>query len=369
MKFICTQENFNKALLVVSHIAGRSTALPILNNVLIQAKKGLINLSATNLEIGVNTQLRGKVEKEGIFTTQAKLITDYISLLPKKNIEVELKEQNLYINCENHQTYIKGMEANDFPVIPEIERKQPILIKSNDLKQALSQVIFAITLDESRPEISGALFFINNKTLTLVGTDSYRLAEKRITLNETINSEYKVVVPLRTLQEVFRILEDNDESDTTIYINENQILFLINGETELISRLIEGQYPDYQQIIPDKHKTQTKINVAELSRIIKSAALFCKPGINDVKLVLNSAKNQLVISATNSGVGENTITLPIQIEGEENEMVFNYRYLLDGLNNLGTSEAILEMVGDRVPGILKPADNNNYLYLVMPIRQ
>ena len=369
MKFICTQENFNKALTTVSHIASRSATLPILNNILIMAKKSEIKLSATNLEIGINTSLRGKVEDEGVITAQAKLISDYISLLPKKNIKLELKDQNLFLECENNKTYIKGMDANDFPIIPEIQKKQPIMVKGSDLKKAINQIIFAVSLDESRPEISGALLIVSNKTLTLVGTDSYRLAEKRITLNEPVNEEFKVIVPLKTLQEVSRILVDADAANTAIYLNDTQILFVIDEETELISRLIDGQYPDYQQIVPENYKTRLKLNTSEFVRTIKSASLFCKPGINDVRLFVDSEKKEIIISATNSGLGENTIILPTDIQGENKEMIFNYRYLLDGLNNIGTDEVVMELVSDKSPGVLKPVDSEGYLYIVMPIRQ
>ena len=369
MKFTCTQENLNKALSMVSHVASRSATLPILNNILIQVKDGLINLNSTNLEIGISTNLRGKVEKEGSFTVQAKLLADYINLLPKENIELELKDQTVFVKSKNQETYVKGLDANDFPVIPEVEKKEPVVVKSGDLRRALNQVMFTVTLDESRPEISGVLFILNKKSLTLVGTDSYRLAEKNITLINNVETEKQIIVPLKTLQEVARILNEVEGDETNIYINDSQILFTINGEVELISRLIEGQYPDYKQIIPTESKSQVKVKVDDLIRTIKSVSLFCKPGINDVKFSFIKDKNELVISAANSGVGENTVTLPIEMTGIDNEVVFNYRYFLDGLNNLGTAEVIIEMVSESTPGVVKPEGKTDYLYIVMPIRQ
>ena len=220
MKFTCTQENLNKALNMVSHVASRSATLPILNNVLIQVKDGLINLNSTNLEIGISTNLRGKVEKEGSFTVQAKLLADYINLLPKENIELELKDQTVFVKSKNQETYVKGLDANDFPVIPEVEKKEPVVVKSGDLRRALNQVMFTVTLDESRPEISGVLFILNKKSLTLVGTDSYRLAEKNITLINNVETEKQIIVPLKTLQEVARILNEVEGDETNIYIND-----------------------------------------------------------------------------------------------------------------------------------------------------
>ncbi|MBT4763648.1 DNA polymerase III subunit beta [bacterium] len=353
----------------VSHIAGRSVTLPILNNILLEVKDGLINLSSTNLEIGIKTQLRGKIEKEGSFTVQAKLLADYINLLPKEKISLELKDQTVYIECQKHETYIKGLESSDFPVIPEVNKDKKVKLKSIDLKKALNQVMFSVTLDESRPEISGIFFSISNNKLLLVGTDSYRLAEKSIALTDSSGEEHKIIVPLRTLQELNRILSETNQEEIIIYINDSQIMFVLEDEVELVSRLIEGQYPDYKQIIPTESKTQTKVKVEELSRIIKSVSLFCKPGVNDVKLNLLEEKNELIVSAANSGIGENTVTLSTEISGIDNEVVFNYRYFLDGLSNLGEDEVVLELVNDNSPGVMKADKNGNYLYIVMPIKQ
>ncbi|HLC64185.1 MAG TPA: DNA polymerase III subunit beta, partial [Patescibacteria group bacterium] len=224
MKFTCTQENLNRGLLVVSHIAGRSATLPILNNVLIKVDSGFIKLSTTNLEIGVSATVRGRVEKGGEFTVQAKLLADYINLLPKENIELELEDQTLYIRSDNYKTYIKGVDSTDFPLIPDMAREESVTLKAKDFRKALAGVVFAAAMDESRPEISGIFFSFSGKTLTLVGTDSYRLAEAKISLAQEV-SEKKLIVPLRTLQEVYRILTESSESEITLFVNENQILF------------------------------------------------------------------------------------------------------------------------------------------------
>jgi len=369
MKFTCTQENFNRGLLIASHIANRNVTLPILNNVLIKASSGLITLSTTNLEIGITAVIRGKVEQEGEFTVQAKLIADYVNLLPKENIGFELANQTLKIECGNHKTAIKGTEAGDFPEIPEIEDGQEVILKVGDLKSSLSQVLFAVSIDESRPEISGVLFSFSGGILTMVGTDSYRLAEKKISLVKGLNSPKQVIVPLRTLQEAHRILSEAGDQQLTLVLNDNQILFKLNDEVKLTSRLVEGQYPDYQQIIPETSKTQAKVKAGELVRVIKSAALFCKPGINDVNLKFFPDKSEIVVSSINSSVGENIASQQSEISGDANEVVFNYRYLLDGLNNLPDNEVILEIVSDSAPGILRPEKGDDYLYIIMPIRQ
>ncbi|OGY89993.1 MAG: DNA polymerase III subunit beta [Candidatus Komeilibacteria bacterium RIFCSPLOWO2_01_FULL_45_10] len=369
MKFTCTQENLNRGLNLTCHVANRNATLPILNNVLIRVTGGVISLSTTNLEIGIAAQIRGKVEKEGEFTVQARLLADYVNLLPKENIELELENETIYLRCGKYKTFIKGAAAVDFPLIPEMERKESVVLKSRDLKNALAQAMFAVALDESRPEISGVFFNFSGKTLTIAGTDSYRLAEKKVKLSTAALEDRKLIIPLRTLQEVHRILTDSPDEEISIYLNENQILFKLNNEVELVSRLVEGQYPDYQQIIPTTSKTQAKVKTAELNRVVKSVSLFCKPGINDVKLDFKAEKGELVVSAVNSAIGENLVTVEAAITGDDNEAVFNYRYLLDGLNNLGSEEIKIELISNTAPGLIKPVGDDDYLYIVMPIRQ
>ena len=244
MKISCTQENLNQGLFVVSHIASKNTALPILNNILIQAKEGAIALSSTNLEIGVSCVIRGKVESEGEFTIQSRLLADYISLLPKERVDLKTDDnsQVLEVVCKNNSTKIKGQPAVDFPLIPQIDHKNPYVLGSQDLRQAISQVIFAVSVSETRPEINGVLFNFNGDKLILAATDSYRLAEKTVNLNKKSSSvPQKIIIPTRTLQELQRILGSfkdpasiSEIEEVEIYLAENQILFVL-GNIELIS--------------------------------------------------------------------------------------------------------------------------------------
>ncbi|MCX6784955.1 MAG: DNA polymerase III subunit beta [Candidatus Komeilibacteria bacterium] len=368
MKFVCTQENFNQGLTLVSHLSSKNTALPILNNILLEAKDGLIHLTATNLEIAITTKIRGRVEKEGSYTIQGKILNEYVKLLPKENIEATLQDGGLFINCEAYQTTIQGLPADDFPVIPTPKEDSIFTVSAAELKQAFNQTLFAVSLDESRAEISGVFFLLNQAGLTLVGTDSFRLAEKKVTVLKS-GVERKIIVPLKTCQEAWRILNELSLEETvTLVISENQIQFSFN-ETKLISRLIEGNYPDYTQIIPKDFITTAKIQNNELNKIIKSASLFCKPGINDVKLTLVASAGEVVVMATNNGVGESLIKIKAEITGTDNEAVFNYRYLLDGLNAINDQEVLLQVISAAQPAVLKPKNSQSYLYIVMPIRQ
>ena len=375
MKISCTQENLNQGLNIVSHIANKNANLPILSNILFKIEDKILTLIATNLEIGITTQVRGKVEQEGEFSVDAKLFNDYVSLLPRERVDLELEESNVKINCQKQNTKIKSFPGSDFPLIPKIKKENPYIITVKNLKSAINETAFSVSTSEARPELSGVLIHLNEGKMVLAATDSYRLAEKKISLVDGDKNERKIIVPVRTLQEISRILgvfkEDislKEAENIEVYFSENQIMFSYNG-TDLISRLIEGQYPDYTQIIPTEHKTRIKINTNNLIKAIKTASLFTKGGIYDVKLEILSAKKELVITSSSAQTGENTSLVEAEVEGVENSIVLNYRYLLDGLQNINSDTAILEINDGNNPCLLKPENNNNYLYIIMPIKQ
>ncbi len=370
MKFSCLQENLSQGLNINSHLAGTSkTTLPILNNILLSAEKNNLKLTTTNLEIAIETKIRAKIEKQGKITIPAQLFTNYINLLPNKPIDFELIKDELTIKSEDQEAKIKGISSEEFPIIPSLERNNKNVIKSEILKNALEKTIFAISSSEIRNELSGALFSFNNpenKNLTIVGTDSYRLTEKQISLEEVCFKEKtNFIIPLKTLQEVLRIIKEKSEIE--IYLTENQILFKYQ-ETEIFSRIINGDYPDYQQTIPKNNKTQVIIEKEKLLRAVKTASFFSKTGINDINLKISSKKNNLIISSINDQIGENKTVLDGEVLGEDVEIVFNYRYLIEGLNNLSENEIKIQIVNDDTPGIFKNNPENNFLYLIMPIK-
>lgn len=367
MKIICLQENLIKGLQTVSHLAGKNINLPILNNVLIEASDGIINLTTTNLEIGISCKIRGKVEQDGKCTVNARLITDFINLLPKDNILLELKDNKLKIECGNDKTSINSISSEDFPLLPKIEKTKEYIIKTSEFRNALRKASFSVYIDNNRPEISGVLFNIDAKNLTLVGTDSYRLSEKVAQL-ENSGENSSLIVPIETIQEVLRISNDSNEENVKFYVEENQILFEIDS-VEVVSRLIEGNYPDYKQIIPKETNTKAVIDTSELIQAIKRTSLFCKPGINDIKLNFVAEKNELVISSVSDQFGENITSVSGKIEGSDNEIVFNYKYVLDGLNNINSENVSFEIIDSKSAGILKSITDKNFLYIIMPIKQ
>ena len=382
MKFSCTQENLRLGLVTVSHVASKHVNLPILGNVLIKADNNMLRLMATNLEIAIQCIVRGKIDEPGEFTVPSKVFADYLTLLPNDRVDVSLDGTTLAVSCGKHQTKLNGIVATEFPLIPTVERKNSFILNVNDFRRMLSQVVFAVAPNESRPEISGVLFkFIpngNNAELVMAATDSYRLSERIVPIavakSSAINEQFSVIVPARTVMELLRILslmKDDIETpeEITLIVSDNQIVFAYNS-MEMMSRLIEGRYPDYRQLIPENFATQVTFDKNDLIRAVKTTSLFSRTGINDVNLKFLT-NNSVVLSAGNTQIGEHSGEIGAKVTGKENSVTVNFKYLLDGLNACDDLEISLNLVDSMSPCILRNTGVNskNGLYIVMPIRQ
>jgi DNA polymerase-3 subunit beta len=376
MKITVIQKNFKQGVFVTSSITGKNTNLPILNNLMISAQNGLIKLMATDLEIGISAQIRGKIEEEGLITLDAKLLSNYINLLANKKIDFSTVDNNITFDCENYKTKIKGESADDYPLIPELDKNNYYCVKISDLKKAIASVVFSVMFNENRLALSGVLFDFSDNKLTLAGTDSYRLAERVIDITVNITEEEKnkkVIVPIKTLQELLRIISgdysDNKEVDELrVSLNDNQIAFSFDV-VEIVSRLIDEQYPDYHQIVPSEFKTKCIVDRHEFIRAVKAGALFSKTGINDVNLDFSAEKNSLVISAASGQSGENIVTLEAKVEGVDNNTILNFKYLIDGLNNIDSDLVRLELIDGVAPCMLRPLEDDSYYYIIMPIKK
>jgi DNA polymerase III subunit beta len=380
MKFSCTQENLNQGLSVVSHIASKNVNLPILGNVLIKCDGNVLKLLSTNLEIAISCSVRGKIEVPGEFTVPSKLFSDYVNLLSKDRIDVEQNGSLIEVSCGSYKTKLNGVHAAEFPLIPSVDKRQKFTVNVSDLRRAISQVLFAVAPNESRPEISGVLFaFVQEKktiSLTLAATDSYRLAERAVKASGgSGEGRTAVIVPSRTVAELMRILtvfKDDAESpaDVDVFLSDNQILFSY-GPVELISRTIEGKYPDYRQLVPESYQTELRISKDELQRAVKATSLFSRTGLNDI--TLNAASNGTVnVRANNSQTGEHTVDLEGAVVGKDNVITVNYKYLLDGVNNIDAETVALKLIDGMSPCVIQGGSDeepSDYLYIVMPIRQ
>ena len=373
MKFSCLRENLNKSLSLVIGVAGKNVNLPILSNILIKVEEQKTSIISTNLELAVIANLRAKIEETGSFTVPARTLTDFVNLLQDEKVEIKIEENELSIICGKSSTKIKGMPAEEYPVIPEVEEGKGFSFDAENLRKGLNQVIPAIARNDIRPELSGMYFGFNKEKgkLTMAATDSYRLAEKKIVLNQG-EEEKEIIIPGRTVQEISRILslvvDEAEEKNVRLLVSDNQVNINYSN-VQLISRLVDGKYPDYTQIIPKEFKTKAEFNTNQLVKEIKAASLFTTTGVNAISLDLNVAEGTMGVSSTSTQTGEYMSEINSDVSGEENSILLNHRYVLDGLNNLLTEIATLEVINADSPCALKPKGDDSYLYIVMPIRQ
>ncbi len=375
MKVTILKEKLKNGISIVERVADRVVGLPILNNILINVEKNFLNLTTTDLEIGINWWSLVKTEKEGKIAVPTRVLSGFVNFLPDKPIQLELKGLNLKVDCENHQTSIKGLNPEEFPIIPKITSDENISIKSSIFCQGLGQVVDFVGYASSRPEISGIYFSFQKNLIIITATDSFRLGEKKIFINppfEGLSKDYSFILPQRAAKEIVNIFSAKDEN-LTVYLSPNQVMFETflpetpHPQIQLVSRLIEGEYPNYQEIVPQKYETQITLSRNDFINQVKLASLFGGK-INEVKLKIDSLKNKINISSQNPDLGEHRSILNGKAEGKNCEISFNYRFLLDGLLNIKTPEVILELSGSEKPGILRPKGDESYFYLVMPIK-
>lgn len=354
-------------LALVSRISSKNVALPILNNVLLVAEDNQIKLLTTNLELGISVVVRGKIEAPGRYTVQSRLLSDFINFIEHEKITLELTDQGLTVTSGHSHTTIKGLPAEEFPVLPTVLDPIETRVPSGTLQQTLEGAAFAAANDDSRPEISGIYLQINNDQLTVAATDSYRLAERRCQTTQAVSQTKNVILPSRTAQELLRVLGQGSD-EVTIHIGDTQARFRFQ-DVEIVSRLIDGRYPEYQQIIPQSWQTKAIIQREALMANIRAASLFCKPGIHDLTLNVDPVKKLITIQAANTQLGEHEATIQAEIEGQPTTIVFNYRYLLDGLQSLNGEDVSMELIDSQAPGVLRSGPDQKNLYLLMPIRQ
>lgn len=377
MKITILKDKLKEGINIVEKISAKSTNLPILNNILISTEKNFLNFTATDLEIGIKWWALVKTEKEGSIAVPSKILSSFVGFLPNKSVNLELKGLDLKVDCENYQTILKGVDPEDFPIIPKVSSEEKVEIPIKKFCQSLNSVVDIASLSSVKPEISGVYFFFQGNLLTLAATDSFRLGEKKISLNSSISKEYSFILPQKAAKEIINIFNEK-EGILTIYFSPNQVLFetrlseVDHPQIQLTSRLVEGDYPNYQEIIPKKHETKVSFSLDEFINQIKLASLFSGK-INEIKLKIDAAKNKINFFSQNPDVGEYNSFLSSKIEGKSCEISFNYRFLLDGLLNIGLnqqkkSEAVLEITGSEKPGVLRLKGDESYLYLVMPIK-
>ena len=383
MKLICTQENLKKAIFNCERVVSKKNTLPILNNILFETEKGGLKLSATNLEIGVSSKIGAKIEKEGLITIPAKIISNLINNLSNNNIELELVGNNLKIKSNSNKTIIKGVLASDFPLLPSKKTEYLLNISNLELKKAISKVIPAVAINEARQELTGINLILKKDKIIFAATDSFRLAEYIMNLDENninlenyylfIEKNENVIIPSNTLIELNRIISTDTENEVKIAIEEGQIFFEVDG-VKLVSRLINGKYPEYKHIMPIEYKTKIIGEKQLLQNAIKLSSIFSLGSLNEITLKIDQQENKIFILSSNAETGENSTELNFEIQGLSQEVVFNPKYILDGINSATTSKIAVLFNNEATPVAIREINEKNgeildsFTYIVMPIK-
>lgn len=369
MKLIILKDNLKTGLAVTERAISEQTNLPILKHVLIKTINNSISLSATNLELGINKFINGKIIENGGLTIPFQIFYNIISNIDSDRVNLESEKNVLTIKTDNYQAKIQGINEEEFPIIPKTQNNEPqIIVNSTIFKTAILEIINAAQISEIRPEISGVLLDFQITLIKLTATDSFRLGEKTIYDSQfTAKNKkgFKIIIPLKTIQEIIRIFPN--ETTIEIYIDQNQILFKTTDQ-ELVSRLIDGQYPDYEQIIPKNIETEITLNTKRFLNAVRLVSSLSGK-INDIKIKIKEGTKTLEVYSANQYLGENSYLIPIKIKKEETkELTFNWRYLHDGLKSIKSEILFLGINGDTKPVIIKNPDDASYFYILMPIK-
>jgi DNA polymerase-3 subunit beta len=362
MKLQVTQENLNRALNSVARVANSRGTLPILANVLIKTVNNRLSLSATNLDIAITHYIGAKVNEEGSITVPARLMQDFVGSLPEGVINLDLQENKLHVTTDQYNSVVNGIAADDFPAMPAIADGKQWSVDGAAFKRGLQQVVFSASNDETRPVLTSVLLQTLEGKLYMAATDSYRLTEKQIGANK---QDVQLLVPASALQDLLRVLGDSEEK-VNITSGEQQVLFQV-GDVELVTRLVDGKYPDYRKLIPAKFATEARLKRADLVNVAKVSSLFARESAGSVTIEVDEGAKQLSIRSVASQLGENTATATAKVTGS-GSITLNSRYLLDGLNALSGDEVVFGFNGKLEPTQLRDPDTPDYKHIIMPLK-
>jgi DNA polymerase-3 subunit beta len=372
MKVEILKDNFKSGLGIIEKIVGKNLSLPILDNVLISTEDNFLSLSSTDLETAIKLWILTKIIKNGKVVVPAKFLSSFISLLPNEKITLEEKKQGLYVECKSFKNHVQGFNPEEFPLLPEFKNAEYLEVDNKKLCQGLSQIVDVASPSQSRPEISGIYFIFSKNLIKIAATDSFRLAEKTITLESPVKKDISFILPQKPAREIINILEEK-EGKVKIYTLPNQTMFefpmkeVSHPQVQIISRLIEGEYPNYEEIIPKKFKTHIVLKRDEFLNQIKAASLFSGK-INEIKIKTDGQSKEVQIFAQDPDIGQSQSSVVGKIEGEPIEVSFNHKFLIDGLLKIKSSEIVFDISKEEGPCVLKPVGDTSYIYVVMPIK-
>ncbi len=375
MKVSCLQENLQRALAQVSRAVAAKTAMPILSNVLLATDDGRLRIAATNLEIGVTTWVGASIEEEGRVTVDARLLSEFVNTLPNAPVllEVEAKRMSLNVQSGRDKASINGIDADDFPVIPHLDGEAYVAnIDPQALRDMIAQVEFAAATDESRPVLAGVLARFEGQTVTLAAADGFRLAVREGELADAVPERLDVIIPARALRELARILGDQtDPVRLAITPNQSQLLVRV-GETEFLSRLIDGTFPDFQQIIPREFSTRLELGREAFLNAVRRAGYFARDNNDVVRISVHAGDEEFMpgsveISANAAERGNSQSFVDASVSGPETQIAFNARYLADVLTVLRAGQVVVGVNGANQAGVVRLVGADNYTHVIMPM--
>ena len=369
MKVVCLQENLAHGLGIAGRGVSTHGSLPILGNVLLRTDAGRLRLTATNLEVGINCWVPAKVDDEGAITVPAKLFIDFVNSLPAGNVELSLnvRTKTVHIKSGPYEANIKGMDAEEFPIIPQIPERPTTRMAQGTLRRMIGEVAFVAATDDSRPVLTGVLTTFAGDLVTMAAADPYRLSVRHAQLLDRVDPSIEVIIPAKSLFEVARILEDTPV-DILVTPNGSQVIFHTD-EADLVSRIIEGQFPNYKQVIPTSHSTRVLAQREELLKATRLASYFARDAANMLRFQVDPSNDPpLVITANAAEVGDNTGRIDATVEGQATTIAFNSRFVADALSSLSAPEVALELGGPLAPGVVRIVGDDSYLHVVMPLR-
>jgi DNA polymerase-3 subunit beta len=371
MKLSCLQENLSKGLSNVGRAVATTTTLPITKNILIATDDSRLKMVATNLEMAISCWVGAKVEAEGAITLPARILTEFINSLPNEKVDMTLNQRTLQLKSGRFEAKINGIEASDFPPIPQVSDGISTKIEAEVLHQAITQVSFAAATEESRPVLTGVQMEFDESKLTLAAADGFRLAVYTAATLESVKEKTAVIVPARALNELNRFLADGEEQiEIVINKQKSQALFKLKN-IEMVTQLIQGNFPNYSQLIPQSYESRAVIEVADFLRATRMASVFARDGSGIVRLIVTpggeATAGKIAISARAEEIGENVGEIDAMIDGKDAKIAFNARYLSDVLGVIRQKQVALETTTPSSPGVIRPVGIDNYVHVVMPM--
>ncbi|MFN8384562.1 MAG: DNA polymerase III subunit beta [Anaerolineales bacterium] len=374
MKVTVLQENLARGLSVVSRAVSPRSTLPVLSNILIATDEGRLRLSATNLELGITCWIAARIDEEGSTTVPSRTFSDLVSAMPSDQVQLTLdvKTQSLHVKGGASNNDIKCIDAQEFPPLPTPEMDSAIQLNVADFKEMIHQVAFASSTDEARPVLMGVLMHVEKDKVTMAAADGFRLSVRKAQLSNAVSQPINIIIPARALNELARVASDGEDP---IYMvvpkNRGQVLFRVK-DVEVVSQLIDGTFPDYQQIIPRSYKSRTLVSTATLLKACKQAEIFAREGSNVARLDIKESKGEMQpseveISATSEETGKNETIVEATVDGGSVLIAFNVKFLREALEVIKTPNVALETSASNAPGVVRPVGDDNFLHVIMPM--